>query len=226
MAEASELDDLEALAGHKFANKALLVQALTHPSCGVQPHYQRLEFVGDRVLGLLIAERLYQEYPGAREGDLALRYNELVRRETLAEIGERIGIDHFIRVSTGEEESGGRQKPAIIADCCEALIGALYLDGGLKAADAFIARCWVDLVEAVANKEKDPKTQLQEWAQGCGMAKPSYQVVTREGPAHAPEFTITVVLGKQHQATGKGGSKRIAEQDAARTLLDRLANET
>lgn len=216
------LADLEKVVVHQFADRSLLQQALTHPSCEGQPHYQRLEFIGDLVLGTIIAHALYNAYPDASEGDLAIRFNALVRRETLAALATDIGLAAHIRLSPGEDQAGGRDKPAIQADCVEALIGALYLDGGFEVASRFVTRHWVDLVSAVADKEKDAKTQLQEWAQGRGLAKPSYQVISRDGPAHAPEFTITVVLGKQHQATGRGGTKRAAEQEAARVLLDAL----
>jgi ribonuclease-3 len=217
-----DLDTLGRLLGYRFADPALLRQALTHPSCTGQPNYQRLEFVGDRVLGAIIAQRLYREYPGFREGELAIRFNELVRRETLAGIVRRLGLDRFIRLSPGEEENGGRQKPAILADCGEAVIGALFLDGGFEAAHAFVERHWQELVAGVAVKDKDAKTLLQEWAQGRGMAAPHYREIGRDGPPHEPEFTIMVQAGT-HEATGRGASKRIAEQAAARALLDRLA---
>lgn len=221
-ADQDDLTVLETAIGHRFHDRALLEQALTHPSCEGQPHYQRLEFIGDRVLGTVIADALYHTYPDAVEGDLALRFNALVRRETLAGLAQDIGLTGHIRLSPGEDQAGGRDKPAIQADVVEALIGALYQDGGFEAAKAFVRGHWDDLVTSVAHKAKDAKTQLQEWAQGRGLAKPSYQVVSREGPAHAPQFTITVVVGKQHQATGQGGTKRAAEQEAARALLDIL----
>ncbi|MBI1180745.1 MAG: ribonuclease III [Alphaproteobacteria bacterium] len=219
-------DDFEALTrilGHRFADRALLEQALTHPSCTGLPHYQRLEFVGDRVLGAIIAVRLYREYPHFKEGELAIRFNELVRKETLARIVSRLGLDRFVRLSAGEEENGGREKPAILADCGEALIGALYVDGGFAAAHRFVETHWQELVASVAMKEKDAKTLLQEWAQGRGMAAPVYAEVSREGPPHEPEFTVSVVVGKSQEAQGRGASKRMAEQEAARRLLDRLA---
>jgi ribonuclease-3 len=216
------LEEIYALLGYRFADPSLLEQALTHPSCTGVPNYQRLEFIGDRVLGAIIAQRLYREYPTFREGELAIRFNELVRRDTLAHILRRLGLDSHIRLSSGEEENGGRQKPAILADCCEAVIGAMFMDSGFAAAHEFVEKHWQDLVAGVALKDKDAKTLLQEWAQGRGMAAPSYREISREGPPHEPEFTVGVTVGKKHEATGKGASKRAAEQAAARSLLDRL----
>jgi ribonuclease-3 len=218
----ADFDILSDLLGYRFADPALLEQALTHPSCTGQPNYQRLEFVGDRVLGAIIAQRLYREYPSFREGELAIRFNELVRKETLARILLQLGLDRYIRLSAGEEENGGRQKPAILADCCEAVIGAMFMDSGFAAAHAFVEKHWQALVAGVALKDKDAKTLLQEWAQGRGMAAPGYREVGREGPPHEPEFTVAVTVGKNHEAMGKGASKRAAEQAAARSLLDRL----
>ncbi|MFN3232109.1 MAG: ribonuclease III [Alphaproteobacteria bacterium] len=218
-------DDFEALyevIGHRFADPGLLVEAFTHPSCDGPHNYQRLEFLGDRVLGASIAMRLLEEYPDFDEGNLAIRYNELVRRKTLAKIAKDLQLDTHLRLSPGENDSGGRDKPAILADCCEALIGALFLDAGFDAARAFVDRQWTDLVTAVADTGKDAKTRLQEWAQGRGLATPSYQEVSRTGPAHEPEFVVSVVVGKEYQARGVGGSKRNAEQAAARTLLEQI----
>jgi len=223
---AGDLDAIYELIGYRFQAPALVEEALTHPSCAAAFNYQRLEFLGDRVLGAVIAEKLLGEYPEFREGELALRYNELVRRETLARIARRIGLDAHVRLSPGEEDSGGREKPAILADVCEALIGAMFIDGGFDTARAFVARYWRDLVEAVADKEKDAKTRLQEWAQGRGLATPTYQELSRTGPAHQPEFTVSVVVGKEYQASGIGMSKRAAEQNAAQSLLDELGVNT
>lgn len=217
----ADSDILRDLLGFTFADPDLLLQALTHPSCTGQPNYQRLEFVGDRVLGAIISQRLYRDYPAFKEGELAIRFNELVRKETLARIVLQTGLDKFIRLSPGEEENGGRQKPAILADCCEAVIGAMFMDSGFDAAHAFVEKHWHDLVASVARKEKDAKTLLQEWAQGRGLAAPLYRETGREGPPHEPEFTVSVAIGK-HEATGKGNSKRIAEQAAARVLLNKL----
>lgn len=218
----ADMETLYGLLDYRFADPALLEQALTHPSCSAAPNYQRLEFIGDRVLGAIIAQRLYHEYPTFREGELAIRFNELVRKETLAQILLRLGLDRYIRLSPGEEDNGGRRKPAILADCCEAVIGAMFLDSGFAAANTFVETHWQELVAGVAMKDKDAKTMLQEWAQGRGMAAPAYREIARDGPPHEPEFTVGVTVGKKHEASGKGASKRAAEQAAARSLLDKL----
>ncbi len=225
MADAIDVEALSEIVGHRFSNATLVEQAMTHPSCDGPVNYQRLEFLGDRVLGASIADRLLNEYPDFSEGELAIRYNELVRRETLAKIARRLGLDAHIRLSPGEEDSGGREKPAILADVCEALIGALYLDGGFGVAKGFVDRVWQDLVESVVDKGKDAKTRLQEWAQGRGHGAPLYTETARSGPAHEPEFTVSVVIGKSYQSTGKGGSKRAAEQNAARALLEEIGGK-
>jgi len=214
--------DLEKVLGHTFGNSELLETALTHPSESGRESYQRLEFLGDRILGALIAEKLYELFPSMNEGSLALRYNELVRRETLALVAEKMGLAPHIRLSVGEDESGGRQKPAILADVCEALIGALYLDGGLICARQFVLEYWADMVSSALTTEKDGKTALQEWAQGNGLATPVYQEVDRSGPSHAPIFTMEVSLENGLTATGKAGSKRGAETAAASSLMRQI----
>lgn len=218
----ADLKTLEVVLGHQFADAALLRQALTHPSVSGDAHYQRLEFLGDRILGAIIATQLYRRFPDMNEGDLALRYNALVRKETLATIAKRIDLATYMVMSGGEEDSGGRAKPAILADVCEAIIGALYLDGGIDMARTFVLRYWDDLLEAALTTEKDPKTTLQEWAQARGFGTPRYKEVERTGPSHAPRFTIRVSLQNGQGAQGIAGSKRGAEQDAARTLLSEI----
>ncbi len=216
------MDDLAQVAAsldHQFDNEKLLATALTHPSIDEGTSYQRLEFLGDRVLGLIIAQKLIEDYPDMNEGSLAIRYNELVRRDTLAGVMRTTGLGNFVRLSTGEEESGGRDKPAILADVCEALIGALYLDGGLEAARAFITRQWAQLVASAVVTEKDPKTQLQEWSQARGMIPPLYSELARKGPAHEPIFTIEAILADGRKSEGTGASKRLAEMAAAQGLL-------
>ncbi|HZD25781.1 MAG TPA: ribonuclease III [Alphaproteobacteria bacterium] len=211
--------------GHRFDRPALLEEALTHPSVDVRRsggrNYQRLEFLGDRVLGLVIAARLLAEDPAASEGDLAVRFNALVRRETLAEVALECGLDPFVRLGRSEEEQGGRAKPAILADVCEAVIGALYLDGGLAAAEDFILRGWRRRL-ARAGVGKDAKTTLQERVQAGAKAPPTYRVTGREGPDHAPHFTVEVTVKGEPPASGEGGSRREAEQAAAQAMLDRL----
>ncbi len=209
---------LERVLGHQFADAGLLQTALTHPSVSGQQNYQRMEFLGDRILGATIADCLYHQYPGMNEGDMALRFNDLVRRETLVQVAVQVGVGAFINLSPGENDSGGREKPAILADVCEAIIGALYLDGGLESAQNFIHNNWDDLVSAARTTQKDGKTALQEWAQGRGLETPVYEEINRTGPSHAPIFTIEVSLKNGMTATGVGGSKRSAEQEAADAL--------
>ena len=208
--------------GHRFEDQTLLEKALTHPSASSasRPDNQRLEFLGDRVLGLLIAQKLMQAYPSAQEGDLAPRFNALVRREALAEVAEDIGLGQHLRLGRSESTSGGRRKAAILADAMEAVIAALYLDGGMEAADAFISAQWHHRVEAVDTAPTDAKTAIQEWAQGRGLALPEYKMVSRTGPDHAPKFVIEARLQDGTTATGKAGSKKQAEQAAAEALLN------
>jgi ribonuclease-3 len=218
------LDRLATVLGHGFADPVLLEQAVTHPSATspVRPDNQRLEFLGDRVLGLVVAEALLAAYPDEAEGTLAPRFNALVRRETLAEIAAEIGLGEFLRLGRSEATGGGRRKKAILADAMEAVIAALFLDGGMAAARHFILARWQGRIEAPATAPMDAKTRLQEWAQGRGMALPAYAVTGREGPDHAPRFTIEVALESGETAAGEASSKKQAEQSAATALLARL----
>lgn len=213
--------------GHDFAQSELLARALTHPSAAqrqgdIDDSYERLEFLGDRVLGLIVADLLMARFPGEPEGALALRHTELVRRETLAEVAVEIGLDDYLRLAKGEEAAGERHNPALLANACEAVIGALYLDGGLEVAWSFVERLWGARLVAEAQPPQDAKTALQEWAQARALGLPKYREVGREGPAHEPHFTIEVVVGGQQPACGEGRSKRLAEQAAAARLLARL----
>jgi ribonuclease III len=213
--------------GHVFRDSRLLAQALTHPSLQARPggartDYERLEFLGDRVLGLVIAELLYHRFDAEPEGALAKRLAVLVRREALAEVAGAIGLDQVIQLARGEEDSGGRANPAILADACEAVIGALYLDGGLAPARAFIERWWLPLVASASQPPQDAKTALQEWAQGAGLALPVYRILSAEGPPHDPVFAIEVSISGHSPEVGRGRSKRVAEQAAASALIGRL----
>lgn len=214
--------DLDQVLGHNFADKALLDEAFRHPSMAGKRSYQRLEFLGDRVLGMVIAEALLRGFPEASEGVLAVRLNELVRRETLASVAADIGLAPYVAMSAGEERSGGREKPAILADICESLIGALYLDGGLSPAKAFVMRHWEGPLLSASSTGKDAKTQLQEWAQARGLTPPTYTDIACDGPPHAPEFTVEVRLDAERHCQAKGGSKQTAEQRAAEILLERV----
>ena len=223
-ATSAPLGTLASVLGHRFADPALLEQAVTHPSATspARPGNQRLEFLGDRVLGLIVADALLAAYPGEAEGTLAPRFNALVRRETLAEIAVEIGLGEFLRLGRSEATGGGREKKAILADAMEAVIAALFADGGLAAARQFIVDRWQERIEGLNEAPMDPKTRLQEWAQGRGMAVPAYAVTGREGPDHAPRFTVEARIESGETAAGQASSKKQAEQIAAAALLVRL----
>jgi ribonuclease-3 len=230
-------EELPHIIGYEFANRELLEEALTHPSAlapelrrrrhraPVKRGYERLEFLGDRVLGLVVADCLWRRFEAEPEGDLACRHTHLVRRETLARVAEGIGLGRYLILSRSEVAAGGAGNPGILADACEALIGAIYLDGGFDAASAFIRRFWESLIEKMEEPPRDPKTVLQEWAQARGLALPAYELVATNGPDHAPAFTVMVSVAGGDPATGTASSKRLAEARAAATLLDRLAIE-
>jgi ribonuclease III len=219
--------DIQAFAariGHPFARPELLLRALTHASISspTRPDNQRLEFLGDRVLGLVMADALLAADPGASEGQLAPRFNALVRKETCAEVARACGLGDVLKLGRSEMLSGGRRKDALLGDATEALIAAVYLDAGFDAARALILRLWGDRIGAVKSDARDPKTSLQEWAQARAQHPPTYTETARSGPDHAPLFTVEVRLqsGEAGQATAR--SKRIAEQMAAKGLLARL----
>lgn len=218
------LDDLEALVGHAFADRGLLNLALTHVSA-VGPEktrhesYQRLEYLGDRVLGLAVADMLYAAFPYGDEGDLSRRLASLVRRESCAEVALEWGVGSFVHMGEGEAQTGGRGKTAILSDVCEAIIGAVFLDGGYPAARHVVARAWEGRVRAPRMPLRDAKTVLQEWTQARGHAMPVYTELARSGPAHAPSFTISVTVMGFPPGKGFGGSKRAAEQAAAADFL-------
>jgi ribonuclease-3 len=215
---------VEQALGHQFADRDLLERALTHPSVGDGArsvrHYERLEFLGDRVLGLLAAERLLALEPDAREGDMSPKLAALVNGRTCARVARRIGLGDALRLSTSETRSGGREKDTILGDACEALMAAVYIDAGLDAARAFFLKFWaeefahIDLVQS-----KDAKTQLQEWAQGRGLGLPRYEVKSRTGPDHAPRFSVAVEIEGHEPEMGEGSSLREAEKAAAVVML-------
>lgn len=223
---AAKVKELTDKIGHTFAESSLLQEALTHPSlAGFRQRkknsttpYERLEFLGDRVLGLVIAEWLYKLFPDSSEGDLAKRHASLVNRDALRGIALEIGLEKHLRLARSEEAGAARKNQATLSDAMEALIGAMYLDGGLEVARRFIKRYWVQAEQAEA-APADPKTALQEWAQGKGLPLPVYKVVERSGPAHAPKFVIAVSVHGYEPATGEGPSKRLAEKAAAQVLL-------
>lgn len=220
-------DELARALDHDFTDPALLQQALLHRSAAPSGDlgYERLEFLGDRVLGLVATDMLMAAFPDEDEGALARRLAALVRRETLAEVARDVGLGRFVRLSRGEQDAGGRDNGSILADVCEAVIGALYLDAGLATAGAFVERHWSARLVAEQTPPRDAKTALQEWAQGRGLPLPAYDTVRRTGPDHAPEFTISVAVAGGPSAEGSGPSKRSAEQAAAVLLLQRVAGD-
>lgn len=219
------LPDVELSIGYRFADRALLAQALTHISA-VPPErrngsYQRLEFLGDRVLGLVVSAMLYAAFPTAEEGELSRRLAGLVRRETCAEMAADWNLGPAVLLGESEAKSGGRTKPAILADVCEAVIGAVFLDGGYPAADAVIQAAWRPRMQQPIRPLQDAKTALQEWAQSLGKPAPVYRENARRGPAHRPEFTVGVDVEGVGNAEGVGTSKRVAEQVAAETFMQK-----
>lgn len=223
----ASVEALEAKLGHRFQNPELLREALTHPSVNPKAqgrrHYDRLEFLGDRVLGLIVARRLLERFQDAEAGQLSDRLNALVRLETAAEVARDIGLGEHLIMARSEAESGGRDKTGILGDACEALIGALYLDGGLAAAEQFVERCWRRRLAQVGRTRKDAKNRLQERVQARGLPLPVYEMVGRSGPDHAPSFTVEVRVQGAKPAQGEGRSRRVAEQAAAEKMLRRLS---
>jgi ribonuclease-3 len=209
-------DKLQFRLGYKFADPDLLDRALTHssfvsPAKRIERSYQRLEFLGDRVLGLVVADMLYRRYPKANEGELSRTLNTLVRKETCAIIARTLDLGRELNLGDSEARTGGAEKEAILGDVTEAVIGAIYCDGGLGKAYEFLA-------DGQANKA-DAKTTLQEWAQARGLEPPTYTQTERTGPDHAPEFTISVTLGDFEPLSATGPSKKIAEHKAAELFL-------
>ncbi len=218
-----EKNALSAKLGHVFKDMGLLKRALTHASANAACSNERLEFLGDRVLGLVVAEKLHRLFPDDPEGALALKLNALVRRDTCAAAAEAAGLSEHVILAASEVASGGRRKGAILAGVCEAVIAALYLDGGYGVARAFIERYWQDAFADLGRDMRDAKTALQEWAQARSSRQvPLYRLVGREGPDHAPRFVVEVSIAGEGAAVGEGNSKREAEQAAARTLLARV----
>lgn len=225
MARGRKTKGLETVLGYTFREPALLERALTHSSSRADrisvEDNERLEFVGDRVLGLAIAEVLTELDPVASEGALARRFNRLVRKESCARIARDLGLGPALKLSPSEEESGGRNKDTILADALEAVLAAVYLEAGFPTARDVVRRLWSPMISELPEAVTDAKSALQEWAQGQGLALPSYVEISREGPDHAPQFTAEVRIGGKRPARGSGNSKRTAEQAAATALLAR-----
>ncbi|WP_296707747.1 ribonuclease III [Rhodoblastus sp.] len=228
---AADFGDLAALqerVGYRFADPLLLLRALTHVSALPATQaarrvdsYQRLEFLGDRVLGLAVSDMLCEQFPGAEEGELSRRLADLVRKETCADVAREWGVGDVVRLGEGEAQTGGAKKSAILGDVCESILGAIFLDGGFAAAQATIRRFFHGKMLNPARPLRDPKTALQEWAQARGLPPPSYRQSSRIGPDHAPVFIMEVVVNGYEPMAARGSSKRFAEQACAQSFLTR-----
>src|SRR6187549_544 len=223
--KAKDRTALEDRIGYKFADKDLLERALTHISAlsggNRSASYQRLEFLGDHVLGLVISDMLYRAFPKANEGELSRRLADLVRKETCAEVAKAMDLGPALKLGNSESHAGGRLRTTILADSCEGLVGAVFVDGGYAAAETLIAKFWRERMLKPLRPLRDPKTMLQEWAQGRGLPTPAYREVERTGPHHSPEFRVAVAVADREPAEGIGRSKRAAEQAAAAAMLTR-----
>lgn len=218
----AKFDAINTRIGYMFKDRELLRHALTHASTKTKRgDYERLEFLGDRVLGLVIAEKLFRLDPKHGEGQMSARHSGLVRGDTCAEAGRLLGLEDFIVMGHSELAKGMNRSVTVIGDVMEALIAAIYLDGGIDAARDFVLRTWEPYIDGQQHLHKDSKTFLQEWALGKGLAIPAYRTVSREGPEHAPTFVVEVVVGSQKPVQGSGKSKRLAEQAAAESFLKR-----
>lgn len=220
--------------GHVFENPTLLHDALTHPSLPTTKAshktakaspYERLEFLGDRVLGLVVAHWLYEMFPHANEGELAKRHAYLVNRDMLKAVALSLRLEDHLRLARGEDANASRKNLAALSDAMEGVIGALYLDGGFDVATTFIKGAWQPWIGTDLEPPADPKTALQEYAQGKGLALPQYTIIERTGPSHAPKFKIQVVVSGHAPVIAEGGSKREAEKTAASMLLKEITKQ-
>ena len=224
MKKSEAIRSFEQRLGYEFSNLSLLVEALTHSSIASDSRKdnQRLEFLGDRVLGLVMAEALLEIDQTAPEGTLAPRFNALVRKETCAEVARQIELGGVLKIGRSEMLSGGRRKDALLGDGMEAVIAAIYKDGGFEIAKTIIIKLWGDRIKNVKVDARDAKTMLQEWAQARGQNPPDYEVISRSGPDHAPDFLVKVILASGETSEAMAGSKRQAEQMAAKALLQKI----
>ena len=224
MKKSEAIRSFEQRLGYEFSNLSLLIEALTHSSIAsdFRKDNQRLEFLGDRVLGLVMAEALLEIDQTAPEGTLAPRFNALVRKETCAEVARQIELGGVLKIGRSEMLSGGRRKDALLGDGMEAVIAAIYKDGGFEVAKTIIINLWGDRIKNVKGDARDAKTMLQEWAQARGQNPPNYEVMSRSGPDHAPDFLVKVILDSGETSEAMAGSKRQAEQMAAKALLQKI----
>jgi ribonuclease III len=230
--DGSDLEALETALGHRFGDRTLLQAALEHSSLAGQAarpvlpeRFDRLEFLGDRVIGLVVAEMLLQRYPEDGEGAIARRHATLVNRDSLAGVARAVGLGRFLRLSAGETQAGGGDNPAVLADAFEAVVAAIYNDGGLERARAFLVDRFAPLVAALSVPPQDAKTALQEWAQSRGLSLPSYRTLRMTGPAHRPLIEVEVRIEGLAPETAEGPSRRAAEQAAATVLLAKALAE-
>ncbi len=223
MVKPALLQQLEKKLGHSFKDEDLLLGALTHSSAGDEKNYERLEFLGDRVLGLVIAELLFERFPLEQEGDLAKRLAALVQGELLAKIAAEIDLGPYMILSEAEAQAGGARNENILADVFEALLGALYLDGGFEKCARLIAKSWATHLLDMKSPPQHPKTELQEWAQGQGLPLPLYKIARQRGPDHAPVFEIELLVKGHPSVTAEGYSRQEAEKEAAGIFMERLA---
>jgi ribonuclease-3 len=220
-----DIKRLQTIIGHSYSDRQLLLEALTHSSSEEGRNYQRLEFLGDRVLGLVIAAFLYESFPGESEGDMARRFSALVDKPMLAKVAGKIDLGNYIIMSESERASGGSENESILSDVMEALIGAAFLDAGLDTCEQMIKSLWGSSLYETLSPPIDPKTALQEWTQGCGLGLPQYELAGRTGPDHAPVFTISVKVEGLNPVSATGSSRRNAEKKAAEKMLDILGGK-
>jgi ribonuclease-3 len=220
----NDLINFQELLGYHFDDAELLIEAVTHPSVSTETRRdnQRLEFLGDRVLGLVVADALLEADKDASEGILAPRYNSLVCKECCAEVAQDIELGAVLKLGRSEMLSGGRQKTALLGDSIEAVIAAVFLDGGFEKARNVVLKLWENRIKNVKLHERDPKTELQEWAQSCGYPLPIYKLISRGGPDHEPVFEIVAQLENGLSSSAIAGSKRLAEKGAATALLKKI----
>jgi ribonuclease-3 len=223
---ALSLAQLQKEIGHVFQNKDLIRDALTHSSTGNRRNYERLEFLGDRVLGLVVAQLLYEKFPDEVEGDLARRLAALVQGELLAVMARKLNLGAYVEFSLSERDAGGAENDNILADVFEAVIGALYLEGGLPKCRALIETHWADQLFENTAPPQHPKTELQEWAQGLGLPLPEYEIVGQSGPDHAPVFDVRLRVAGYADVTVQGRSRQAAEREAAQIFMTQLQKKT
>jgi len=217
-----DFDKLEEIIGYKFKDRHYCERALTHSSTGDEFNYQRLEFLGDRVVGLVMAEALFRRFKDENEGGLAKRHTALVQGTTLAIIGQAHGLNDFIQFSKAEKIAGGHSNENIISDIVESLLGAIYIDGGYDAAKEVVLKLWGNNIETLIKAPQDPKTELQEWVQARALPLPQYEIIDKKGPDHAPLFTIQVSVQGYAPIKDEGASRRQTEKTVARKMLKSL----